>query len=96
MTKDPFNISHAEQAELPPEQLRALDIPNTREIFRQGARYIRCQVLNWSEGPPPKYIVCNPLEGHGAGTPFVATQGMGTWMEVDAYEVARLLNAKAS
>lgn len=66
---------------------------NTREIFRRGGKYVPCQVMNWDKGPPPKYLVCNPLEGHGAGVLFIATQGMGTWMEEDVYEVARLLNA---
>ena len=66
--------------------------PHEREIFRKGGRYVMCQVLNWREGPPPKYLVCNPLSGHGAGQLFLAHQGLGTWMEADLYAVADELN----
>lgn len=67
--------------------------PHEREIFRRGGRYVVCQVMNWQDGPPPKYLVCNPLSGPGAGIPFLATQGMGTWMEPDIYELASILNS---
>ena len=63
-----------------------------REIYRRGGRYVMCQVLNWRGGPPPKYIVCNPLTGPDAGHCFLARQGMGMWMEADAYELAHILN----
>lgn len=66
--------------------------PHEREIYRRGGRYVMCQVLNWREGPPPKYLVCNPLTGPDAGHCFLARQGMGTWMEADAYELAHVLN----
>lgn len=52
-----------------------------REIFAYG-RYIRCQILNWQEGPPPKYLICNPL-GTGYREEFLAHQAMGTWARCD-------------
>lgn len=58
-----------------------------REIFAYG-RYLRCQILNWNEGPPPKYLVCNPLDATYREE-FLAEQGMGTWKRVDLRDVAR-------
>lgn len=59
-----------------------------REIFRRGGRYEFCQVLNWHEGEPPKYLICCDDKGHT----FLANQAMGTWMESDLYLVAHRLN----
>lgn len=56
-----------------------------REIFAYG-RYIQCQILNWNDGPPPPYLVCNPLDGKYSEE-FIAKQGMGTWMRVDLREI---------
>lgn len=63
-----------------------------REIFRKNGQYVTCQILNWETGNPPKYLVCNPLTGHGAGQLILAHQGMGTWMEADLRSVADQLN----
>ncbi|TJW14430.1 MAG: hypothetical protein E5W82_10665 [Mesorhizobium sp.] len=52
-----------------------------REIFAYG-RYIQCQILNWSEGPPPPYLICNPLDARYREE-FVAHQAMGTWAKCD-------------
>ncbi len=64
-----------------------------REIYAYG-RYIMCQILNWRDGQPPKYLVCNPLDPLGERREeFVARQGMGTWMRADLREVIELANA---
>jgi hypothetical protein len=62
-----------------------------REIFMFG-RYINCQILNWDEGPPPKYIICHPLHPDYRED-FLAMQGMGTWMKADLRDVLRDLTA---
>jgi len=61
-----------------------------REIYAYGG-YIRCQILNWQEGPPPTYIVCHPLHETYHET-FIAKKGMGTWMRVDYPELTALLD----
>lgn len=61
-----------------------------REIFAYG-RYLVCQILNWADGPPPKFLVCHPLD-RDYREEFLATQGMGTWMRVDLREALRLLS----
>lgn len=60
-----------------------------REIYAYG-RYIECQILNWKDGPPPKYLVCQPLDGHYRQE-FLAGQGMGTWMRIELRDVVREL-----
>lgn len=77
-----------DEAEQPEQRM------HTREIFRRGGRYVMCQVMNWQDGPPPKYLLCNPLSGYGAGQLFLAHQGLGTWMEADLYSVANQLNER--
>lgn len=62
---------------------------HTREIFRQGGKYDQCQILNWQSGKPPKFLACHPLDGTND---FIAAQRMGTWAELDIYEVERRLN----
>jgi hypothetical protein len=52
-----------------------------REIFAFG-RYIKCQILNWDAGPPPPFLICHPLDPTYRQE-FLATRGMGTWMQVD-------------
>lgn len=72
-----------------------MDRYQEREIFAYG-RYINCQILNWQDGPPPKYLICNPLDAIGERREeFVARQGMGTWMRVDLREVVELANDHA-
>lgn len=58
-----------------------------REIYAYG-RYINCQILNWWEGPPPRYLVCHPLHPDYRED-FLAQHGMGTWMRVDLFDVVR-------
>ena len=60
-----------------------------REIWIHG-RYVQCQILNWNEGPPPHYIVCNPLDplGHFK-EPFIAHQTMGTWGKIELDDMMR-------
>ena len=62
-----------------------------REIYAYG-RYIPCQILNWQEGPPPKYIICHPLH-KDYREEFLARQAMGCWCRVDLRDVLRDLNA---
>lgn len=52
-----------------------------REIYAFG-RYIKCQILNWDDGPPPPFLICNPLDPVYREE-FLATRAMGTWMHVD-------------
>lgn len=51
-----------------------------------GRREILCQILNWSEGPPPKYLVCHPLDAE-ITQEFVASQRNGAWMHAPLQEV---------
>lgn len=61
-----------------------------REIFAYG-RYINCQILNWQDGPPPKFLVCHPLHPDYREE-FLATVGMGTWMRIELRDaLARML-----
>lgn len=60
---------------------------HTREIFAYG-RYITCQILNWTTGEPPKYLICHPLHPDYRQE-FLAVQGMGTWMRADLRNVLR-------
>lgn len=53
-----------------------------------GRREVLCQILNWDEGPPPKYLVCNPLDAE-ITQEFLASQRMGTWMHTPLQEVMR-------
>lgn len=63
-----------------------------REIFVHR-RYISCQILNWDQGPPPKYLICHPLDPQGYYKhEFFARQGVGTWMAVDLREVLNELD----
>ena len=61
----------------------------TREIFRKSGGYPQCQILNWQKGAPPKFLACwDPRrQDH-----FIAAQRMGTWAEIDIYEVEMRLN----
>ena len=52
-----------------------------REIFMRGGRYVQCQILNWDSGEPPKYLACHALDG--SLRTFIASQGYGTWAEVE-------------
>lgn len=61
-----------------------------REIYMYG-RYVMCQIMNWDDGPPPKYILCHALHPDYR-EPFFARLGMGTWMRADPFEIARELN----
>ena len=60
-----------------------------REIFAYG-RYIPCQILNWRDGPPPKFLICNPLDTH-YHEEFLAWQAMGTWARVELRDALREL-----
>lgn len=60
-----------------------------REIYAFG-RYIMCQILNWDDGPPPRFLVCNPLDP-AYHEEFLAAQGMGIWMRVDLREALRMM-----
>lgn len=62
-----------------------------REIFAFG-RYINCQILNWESGEPPRFLVCNPLDKDHR-EPFLAMQGLGTWMHVDLRDALRTIDA---
>jgi hypothetical protein len=65
-----------------------------REIFAFG-RYIKCQILNWDDGPPPPFLICHPLD-QAYKQEFLATRGMGTWMHVDLRHALWLIaNSKA-
>lgn len=64
-----------------------------REISMYG-RYIQCQILNWQEGPPPKYLACHPLDANYREE-FFATQKMGTWMRVEPREILALLDLRS-
>lgn len=50
-----------------------------------GGRTVRCQVLNWNEGPPPRYIVCNALSSNDGI--FFAEQRMGAWCKASERDV---------
>ena len=54
-------------------------------------REVLCQILNWSSGEPPKFIVCHPLES-GLPEEFIAAMRLGTWMEVSLCDVLRYFN----
>jgi len=62
-----------------------------REIFAYG-QYIMCQILNWESGEPPKFLICNPLDGRHH-EPFLAKIGLGTWMRVDLTEALSTLQS---
>lgn len=50
-----------------------------------GGRTVRCQVLNWNDGPPPRYIVCNALSSNDGI--FFAEQRMGAWCKASERDV---------
>lgn len=74
------------------DALPAKEYPR-REIFLYG-RYIPCQILNWDDGPPPKFLVCYPLDRHYRQE-FFAIQAMGTWMHIDLCEALRIIRRDA-
>ena len=60
-----------------------------REIYMHG-RYVRCQILNWEDGPPPQFLICNPLHKDHSEE-FLAHQAMGTWARCDLRAALRKL-----
>jgi hypothetical protein len=50
-----------------------------------GHRDILCQILNWTDGPPPKYLICNPLDDQYREE-FLAVQKLGAWMKIKLHE----------
>lgn len=63
-----------------------------REVYRRPGRYAWCQFMtSWKGGKPPKFIHVHDPEKNES---FVATQGMGTWMEVDVEEIVQRLNGE--
>lgn len=63
-----------------------------RFIYMHG-REVLCQILNWDEGPPPDFIVCNPLDKDYREM-FLAHQAMGTWMKCELREALMLMALK--
>lgn len=57
---------------------------NTRKI-EYGNKSVLCQILNWQNGEPPRYIVCHPIDPQypEIREDFVAKQRMGAWMKED-------------
>lgn len=62
-----------------------------REIYMYG-RYVRCQILNWQDGPPPDFLICHPLHADYREE-FLAHQAMGTWARCDLREALCKLEA---
>lgn len=61
-----------------------------REVFRGGGKgYAWCQFMtNWTDQPPQFIHVHDPKLNES----FIAARRMGTWAEVDMFEVVRRLN----
>lgn len=90
MTKDPFNISSAEQASLSPEQLRALDIRAYPAEWQpiETAPHGKTVLLGWRDWRDHQWCMEVGPASHGwrrGGVSNISAHGSAThWMPLPA------------